>query len=511
MRRVRSGDSLPENWRERPMTLLKSLDHWAIETPNAPALDFEGTTTNFRNLRNQVRGIADILRDEWAIFPGDRVCYMGLNHPHMIRLTLACAELGAIFSPLNSRLVETEYAWLLDNAEPKVCFFDDDFRGMVETLVDDAACDFVPLAALDGWESERSFTSEDQSDKPLLLVYTSGTTGHPKGVLLPQSAVWATVENGQRLYNFDPGQNVLMTLPLFHVGGLCILLLPALMHGATIHLHRRFDPAKTIEALNQEGMTTSLLVPAQMSAIMATKAWAEATFPTLKYVVVGSSIIPLQQIKNWHTRSIPVSQVYGATETGPSAIGLKLEDCFGREGSAGVPVSLCEVDVRSADGAPSDVNEPGEIWVRGPNVMSGYWRDEAETAKVLIDGWYNTGDIGRCDSDGFYWIVDRSKDVIISGGENIYPAEVEAVSLEHPAIAAIALVGKPDEKWGETPVAVIELKSGVALSEGEYLAFLQDRLARYKQPKAVVVKESMPRNSMGKIEKSILREEVANS
>ena len=487
------------------MFLDERLRYWAAETPDAAAVIFEGATISFRQMFGRVQNTAAMLKEDYDVRRGDRVAYLGINNPIMLDLVFACAQLGTIFTPFNSRLARDEYAYLISNAEPVVCFYDDNFKGVV-TEFDGAECVFSDAASLHAHKDSKELTVPDHSeDNPLLLVYTSGTTGRPKGVLLSHRAVAANIENGHDLYTFAPGQNVLITLPLFHVGGLCILLLPALTHGATIHLHARFDPAATITTLEKDAITTTILVPAQLAAIMAHDAWSSSKFPALTHIVVGSSLIPLAQIQAWHERGIPVSQVYGATETGPSAIGLPIGDAMSKEGSAGKPVKLCSIEVRHRNGTACGTNEDGEIWTKGPNIMSGYWRSQAETDLVLQDGWYNTGDIGHCDEDGFFWIVDRSKDVIISGGENIYPAEVEAVALKHPAIAAIAVVGRSDLHWGETPVAAIELKPGRALDESELRNFFENRLARFKQPKSILFFEQLPRNGMGKIEKAAIR------
>jgi len=283
------------------------------------------------------------------------------------------------------------------------------------------------------------------------------------------------------------------------------LLLPALCHGASIYLHARFDPGTALADIEAHAITSTIFVPAQMSAMMTLPNWNETDLSSLKYVVVGSSIIPLEQIQKFHGRGIPVSQVYGATETGPTVIALQIKDAMTHEGSAGTIAKNCAAQIRTPDNLPCKIGQAGEIWVSGDNILSGYWCNDIETKEVLIDGWYNTGDVGYFDESGYYWIVDRVKDVIISGGENIYPAEVEAVSAQHKAIAAIAVVGKPHDKWGETPVAMIELHTGADLSETQYLDFLQDRLARYKQPRSVIFMEKLPRNVMGKIEKPTLR------
>lgn len=492
------------------MFLNDQLDHWAKHTPQAGAVVFQGKTISFAELKSRVDGAAQLLAKDYEVVRGDRVAWLGLNHPDMLVLVFACAQMGAIFNPLNSRLALAEYNYLLTDASPKVCFFDQHFVQTAEE-VSKGDCQFASSSTLEKTPSTNHHVFDPLThDCPLLLVYTSGTTGRPKGVVLSQDAVAANIDNCQSLYGFKPDQNIQITLPLFHVGGLCILLLPALTHGATIFFHERFDPVATLKEIEQETITTSIFVPAQMAAMMALPDWQSRDLSSMAYVAVGSSIIPLQQIKNFHDRGIPVSQVYGATETGPAAIALEVDQATSQEGSAGTPVKLCKVEVRTVDGRPCSDRENGEIWVSGPNILSGYWMNETETDKVLVDGWYNTGDIGHRDSNGYYWIVDRSKDVIISGGENIYPAEIEACLQQHPAIAAVAVVGRADDRWGEVPVAAVELHENEEFTFETMTHFLQNRIARYKFPKSLMPFSPLPRNAMGKIEKPVLRQLIAD-
>ena len=490
------------------MYLNRQIEKHAAQTPEAAAVFFGDVRTSFADLQASSERAAVALQSSFGLKAGDRVTYLGLNHPDMLVILLACERIGAIFNPLNSRLAPAEYAYLLEDAEPSLLIADQTFWD----LASDLAGKNLPLVKPDQIHTELDVdarpTPKIADEEALLLVYTSGTTGRPKGVVLSRKAVVANIINCQHLYNFEPGQRVQITLPLFHVGGLCILLLPALTHGATIYLHQKFDPVATLAEIAEQDITTSIFVPAQMAAMMGLPQWDTTDLSSMDYVVVGSSIIPLSQIQNFHARNIPVSQLYGATETGPGAIGLEIANAMNKEGSAGTSVKNCDIEVRDSERRPLPLGEHGDIWVRGENILTHYWRNEVETAKVLIDGWYNTGDIGYIDEDDHYWIVDRSKDVIISGGENIYPAEVEAASLEHPAIAAIAVVGRRDAKWGETPVAAVELTPNAELDLESYQTFLTDRLARYKHPKDLLVMAQLPRNGMGKIEKSVLRKQV---
>ena len=490
------------------MFLCERMDHWARQTPNSPAIIFEHETVTFLDFQRNVHNVISYLVEEHNVTAGERIAYLGINHPTMLYIVFACAHLGAIFTPFNSRLAEDEYKFLIENAEPSVCFFDKNFEQTAAHL-DSENYTLISVAELKKGLTQKQLPQVYQNaDDPLLLVYTSGTTGKPKGVLLSQDAVAANIENGNAFYAFKPQQNILITLPLFHVGGLCILLLPALTQGATVYLHSRFDPAATITSLVNDNITTTILVPAQMAAMMAHSSWAGADMSSMSHVVVGSSLIPMSQIEAWHAKEIPVSQIYGATETGPTAIGLPIVHAVSKAGSAGQAAKLCSIEVRRPNHMKCDVGENGDIWVHGPNILSGYWRNKEETDLVLQDGWYNTGDIGHVDDEGFYWIVDRSKDVIISGGENIYPAEIETIALQHPSIAAIAVVGRNDARWGETPVAAVELMPNMTLDEAGLNGFLKGKIAKFKQPKSLEVFGKLPRNGMGKIEKSVLRKMI---
>ena len=490
------------------MSLNQHIQKWATETPDALAVVFGDIRFTFAELNTRAQTAASRLKTRYGINAGDRVTYLGLNHPDVLSVLLACERLGAIFNPLNSRLTATEYSYLLSNAEPTVFLVDGSLEQIAKDIPEAAGKTACIEKLAEGDADNQSLGHEFDEETALLLVYTSGTTGKPKGVVLSQGAVMANIQNCQHLYGFGPGQKVQITLPLFHVGGLCILLLPALTHGATIHLHQRFDPIATLRDIAENKITTSIYVPAQMAAMMSLPDWQTADLFSMKYVVVGSSIIPLKQIKSFHARNIPVSQLYGATETGPAAIGLPVDAALDKEGSAGTVVKYCDIEIRDQNRNVLAEGEHGDIWVRGKNILSHYWRSPDETAKVLVDDWYNTGDVGYVDEKGFYWIVDRSKDVVISGGENIYPAEIELTSQEHPAISAIAVVGRKDKKWGETPVAFVELHKDQNLSLKDYHLFLSDKLAKFKHPKALLIVEQLPRNAMGKIEKSVLRKQI---
>jgi fatty-acyl-CoA synthase len=314
---------------------------------------------------------------------------------------------------------------------------------------------------------------------------------------LTQSALLWNGYNSIHAHDLCQADHILTALPMFHVGGLNNQTLPALLAGATVTLHRRFDPALWLADVASRRPTTSLLVPATLQAVILHPAWAETDLSSLKMLNAGSMVIPDSLIRACHDRGVPVGQIYGCTETAPIATVLLKEDAVRKLGSAGKPAPHCEVKLVE-----------GEVWVRGPNVMREYWNDPAATAAALTpDGWFRTGDLARIDDEGYYWIIGRSKDVIISGGENIYPAELENVLADCPEIAEAAVIGIEDSKWGESACACVVAKA--EMDEQAVLKLFQDRLAKFKHPRRIIFLDSLPRNAMGKVQKAELRRLVA--
>jgi fatty-acyl-CoA synthase len=286
---------------------------------------------------------------------------------------------------------------------------------------------------------------------------------------------------------------------------------PALHAGASVTLHAKFDPPATLEAIERERITLAVLVPAQLEALMALPRWGSADLSSLRMITTGSPIVSEAFVRKASARGVPVIQVYGSTETCPIASYVRAADALRKAGSAGVPALHCEIKVIDDAGAELPAGRDGEILVRGPNVATGYWNAPAGTAQAFADGWYRSGDLGHFDDDGHLYVVARKKDMIISGGENIYPAEVEGVLLECPAIAEACVVGRPDARWGEAVVAAVVLKPGCRLTEAEALALFQGRIARYKHPREVRFLEALPRSALGKLRKEAVREAVCDA
>ena len=487
--------------------------------PDRTAIRFAGAETSYGALAARIEAAAWALKHEFGISHGDRVAHLGLNHPDLLVLLFACARLGAILVPLNWRLAPPEHEFMLRDCGAAVLVAEPEFADHVDAI--GAAAKDLPKAGLgaphDRWQpwdalvdkaQGRATSKADYADA-VLIVYTSGTTGRPKGAVLTQSNLYWNAANATHMHDLSSADHVLTTIPLFHVGGLNIQTLPALHAGATVTLHARFDPGATLKAIAQERPSLTVLVPAQMAALLEHPDWEKTDISSLRQVTSGSTVVPEPLIQAFHARFVPVIQVYGSTETAPVVVYQTREDAERRIGSAGR--AGLHSEMRLVDEAGQDVHpgENGEILIRGPQVMREYWGDPEATDEALRDGWFHSGDIGHRDEEGWLYVDERKNDVIISGGENIYPAELEAVLAECGEIAEAAVIGRPDGKWGEVPVAAVTLRTHGMLDRDAVLALFEGRVARFKHPRDVLFMDALPRNAMGKVQKFRLREMVA--
>jgi fatty-acyl-CoA synthase len=499
------------------MDLSLWIERHADFQPDHPAILFEGRTISYGEFDGRIRRLAAMLKHGLGVGRGDRVAHLGYNSPELLDLVFACARLGAMVVPLNWRLAAPEHLYILENAAVSVVFAEPDFLAHVDSIrarLKD--CKFVGYdAERDGWQDYGTLLAAAEGDdrnphvsydNPLLIVYTSGTTGRPKGAVLTQNAILWNAINGTHAQDLTRYDRVLTFLPMFHVGGMNIQTTPALHAGATVMIQRRFEPGAALEAIRSFRPTLLLQVPAAMQAMMQHPEWAATDTSCIRLAMTGSTIVPLPLIRALLERNIPCGQIYGSTETAPTCIYLRGDDGMRKIGSCGKPGLHCEVRVVDDEGRDLGANQPGEILVRGPNVMFEYWGNAEATAEALRDGWYHTGDIGYRDDDGFYYVNERKKDMIISGSENIYPAELEAVLAECAEIQESAVVARPDQKWGEVAVAVVVRKTGSAIGPEDVLALFRGRLARFKHPHDVIFVETLPRNVMGKVLKYQLRE-----
>jgi fatty-acyl-CoA synthase len=493
------------------------IERNAAFSPNKPALHFEGKTLNYEALVARIDQTARALKSELGVGSGDRVAILSLNRPDYLVLLYACARLGAMLVPLNWRLAIAEQLFILSNASAKVLVLEKAFAAALPELEKKLSetgvvgFDFTPAqgVAFDALLAQgRGDSRNPHTDlsSPLLIVYTSGTTGRPKGAVLRQEALLWNGVMSQHMHGLTSDDHVLTVLPFFHVGGLNIQTTPALQHGATVTIHSRFSPDAALASFERDRPTLTVLVPAIIQAVTEHPAWPTTDLSSLKAISTGSTIVPQPLIDRFVARGVPVLQVYGSTETCPIAIYTRLGDDLSREGSTGLPGLCCEAAIIDDAGNELPPGVAGEIAVRGPNVFFEYWGNEAATREALHDGWYRSGDIGRRDTEGYFWVHDRKKNLIISGGENIYPAEVERVLLEHPDVADCGVIGRPDPRWDEVPVAYVIRRNGASCDSDGLRAHVQSQLARFKVPRDIVFVEDLPRTALGKVQHFMLKQ-----
>lgn len=493
------------------MNIARWVERSADLQADRPAFIFEEGETSYENFNRRIRCAAALLEQRFSIQQGDRVAFLGENSPDMLVLLFACARLGATFVPLNWRLALPEHLYVLKNSGSTVLFCE---RSFLEGINSIKGClnDICITSLDDQFEVlleemvDEPGEMHDGGSTPLLIVYTSGTTGQPKGAVLTHDALVCNAENSISMHQMEPEDIIFTNLPMYHVGGLNIQTLPALSIGATVILHRRFDLEETVKVINESRPTLMILVPALMMALMQHRTWSELDFSSLRAITTGSTVVPVSLIDAYQGRGVPVIQVYGSTETSPIAIHQTIAESWTSRGSVGSSAPLCDAKIVDARGNTMGLEEKGEIVVRGANLFTGYWDDPDGTAEVLKDGWFYTGDIGHRDQSGWYFIDDRIKDVIISGSENIYPAELERILDLSSDLAESAVVGRSDKKWGEVPVVFIVPAEGVSVTHDVILGLFDGKIARFKQPRDVIFVSKLPRNAMGKVLKFKLRE-----
>ena len=515
------------------MNLSRIIEHWAGLTPAKCAIHFEGEDLPYAALWQRIDAATATLAQRFAVQPGERIAYLGLNHPRFIVLLMALARLGAMALPLNLRLAPPELAAILEHAGARLLLCDEAMHAAGTAAAAAAQIAIEPASVLDTIDtrklvdtrnipdtrnminpretihtpetrSHQGFSGDDEN--PLLLVYSSGTTGRPKGAPHTQANLLWNIESAIAAQDLGVNDHLLTSLPMFHAGGLCIQLLPLLAAGGCVTLLARFEAGAWLRDVAARRPTLSLLVPAMLRAILDDPAWPGTDLSSLRFINTGSSVVPRALINAVHARGVPVSQVYGATETGPVSLVLRAEDALTHAGSVGKPALHVEVRLVRADGSDAATGETGEIWVRGKNVVAGYWNDPHNAA--FADGWFHSGDVAYRDADGFYWVAGRTSELIISGGENIYPAELENILSECPLILEAAVVGEDDPQWGEVALAVVVPRPGAVLDVAAVLALFEGRIARYKHPRRVVFAVALPKTALGKVQRDLVKQQA---
>ena len=501
----------------------------ARRTPDRVAVIYGGTVLTYAGLHQRVTRLAHGLRG-LGVRRGDRVAYLGPNHPSFLETLFAAGTLGAVVVPLNARLAVPELARHLAGSGSTMLIYGAGQAQTVAALRPGLGPGHVVALAEPG-EREIDYTEllatgtgaaidEPVSlDDPFLIMYTSGTTGGAKGATLTHGNITWNALNAVVDADFRQDEVALVVAPLFHTAALNMLCLPTLLKGGAVLIEPGFEPGRALEVIGRHRVTSLFGVPAIYDAMAAHPGWAAADLSSLRMLLCGGAPVPDATIRTYTSRGLAFIQGYGMTEASPGALLLDAAHVQAKAGSAGVPHFFTEVRVARPDLSEAAPGESGEILVAGPNIMRGYWNQPEATSAALAgdaeagDGerWLRSGDVGTADGDGYVFVVDRIKDMIISGGENVYPAEVENALREHPAVADCGVIGVPDARWGEVGRAVVVLCPGAQASEDELLAFLDGRIARYKIPKSVRYTGELPRSGTGKILKKRLRETHGDS
>ncbi len=468
----------------------------------------------YRALNLRARALAALLQERYGVQQGDRVAMLAINSPEYLDAFFACALLGAMLVPLNWRLTVRELTIILADCAPKLLLHDEAYRERAAEVAPVNTGNAAPMrllatTAFPGADVElanraKPFQTTD-GEEPALILYTSGTTGVPKGAMLSHRMITWNAVNTQVSWGLWDTDITPTFAPFFHAGGLNVLTTPLYHCGGTVVLLRSSDPAAILRAIEQERCTIVFAVPTVFQAMMDHPSFAACDFSSVRFCVTGGSSCPLPVIRGYAARGLVFRQGYGLTEVGVNCFSLAPEDALRKAGSVGRPVfhSFARiVDEEDRDVAPGEV---GELVLAGPHVCSGYWKRPEATAEAQRGGWWHTGDLVRCDDEDYYYIVGRKKDMFISGGENVYPAEIEGVLATHPGIAEVAVIAQPDPRWGEVGLAVVVPRTPGSLDAEEVIAFCSGKLARYKIPRAVVFTGSLPRNAMGKVQKDELQ------
>jgi fatty-acyl-CoA synthase len=488
-------------------------------TPGKEAVVDRGRRLNYRQLNRRVNCLSRALQGS-GLKGGDRVSILAYNCLEFVEVIMAAAKLGLILVPLNWRLTPAELGFILNDSGAETLLFDPDLATLVEGVMGKATLErcvvfgaeemlgarvYEPLlAAQSADEPEPDLTAD--LDTPHIIMYTAGTTGRPKGAVLSQGAgLWNALSLSLAM-DFTSKDRNLLVLPMFHIGGIGLFTLPMLYVGGTVVIQRTFDPAQTLKLLQEEKITLLFGVPAIFLFLIQHADFSPQAFESVRMVMSGGAPLPVNLVKQYDQLGIVLQQGFGMSEAAPSIATLTKDLALKKAGFIGRAVFHLEARVvnEAMDDAP--VGEVGELVIRGPSLMQGYWNRPEATKEAFAGGWFHTGDLARMDEDGDLYIVDRKKDMFISGGENVYPAEVENAIYEMAQVSEAAVIGVRDEKWGEVGRAIVVPKAGESLTETEIIDFVKGRLAKYKVPKDVVFVNQLPRNAAGKVLKNVLRE-----
>jgi fatty-acyl-CoA synthase len=467
----------------------------------------------YRELDERVSRLANVLRERFGVRRGDRVATLAVNCIEFVDVLFATARIGALLAPLNWRLAPPELDYQLRDCGASVLFIGPEQQGLAAKLTAALPAD-RRIAFGPAYEALLAATSpgappvEEQArfGDPHLILYTAGTTGHPKGAVLTHANVFWNCLNVAPPVGLGPDDTTISLLPFFHSGGIGLYLVPTLYLGGRVAIMRTFEPRTLLDSVKRYAVRVIFGVPAIWLELLKDPSFDRDHYPSIAYCISGGAPHPLSVMEGVAARGFGFLQGYGLTETSPGGTLMPVDDWRRKLSTAGKPFLHVEMRVVDESGALCAPDEIGEVQFRGPNVFAGYWQRPDATAEAFTDdGWFRTGDLGRLDDEGFLTLVDRKKDLVISGGENVYSAEVEDVLFAHAAVAEAAIIGVPDPKWGEAVFAVVVLRPGTRVTPEELTDHCRAHLAKYKTPKGFAFIDALPRNAAGKVLKRELR------
>jgi fatty-acyl-CoA synthase len=492
-------------------------------TPDREAL-YDSTTGvryTYAELNLRANRSANLLQEKYGVKKGDRVSILAQNNIAYVDLLFGIGKIGAIFAPLNWRLTARELTYIVNDCQPKILIVGPELFSVYNEMKDAIQVEHVislegaEISGAENYENLLAQALASEPNQPVVedddaycILYTSGTTGRPKGAVLPHRQILWNAINTVISWGLSEKDVSPILTPMFHSGGLFVFLVPLLYAGGRIVMARSFDPDASLNLIVDEKCTVILGVPTLFQMWVNSPKFAETNFDHVHFFISGGAPCPPSLIEAWSkTKGVTMRQGYGLTEVGVNCFSMTDEDALRKRGSVGKPIFHSEMRLVDTDGNDVPVGETGELIIKGPHVCTGYWNNPDATAQSLKDGWFHTGDMARMDEEGYYYIAGRFKDMIISGGENVYAAEVEAVFREHEGVADAALIGQPDEKWGEVGLMVVACKLNQTVSAEELLNFCSGRLAKYKIPKRIEFVDALPYSPYGKVMKAELRKQ----
>lgn len=492
------------------------INQWAIYSPDKIAVkEYEtGRELNYGDLNRMSNRLAHHLSSQFGIQKGDRIAILAENCLEYIILFGVAQKTGCTLVPLNYRLTAAEIDYLLKDASPKMVINEAKYQSLLDSTKNYEIIEGKWTIEKLGDFCDKSLTQTQddffkivpvEESHPVFILYTSGTTGFPKGAIYSHKMLfWNSINTAMSLI-INSESRTINCMPPFHTGGWNVLLTPFLHHGGYTCLMKKFEPEAVLELLQSEKVSLFMGVPTMLKMIAETPGFDQADFSDLYYLIVGGEPMPIPLIEQWQSRGVPVRQGYGMTEVGPNLTSLHQNDAVRKKGSIGRPNFYVNIKIVDQKGETTGVNESGELLLKGPMVTPGYWGNPEATAKTITDGWFHTGDMVLQDEEGYLYVVDRIKNMYISGGENVYPAEVERIIRELPAVSEVAVIGVPDSKWGETGKAFVVTALSSTVTTEDIINHCKTKLAKFKVPKTVVFLDELPKNDAGKLNKIALK------